>query len=489
MGGFETAPPKGRQLHSGAGCRGEAMTYDLPGDCSRALLARGMPHLRDGLRYGAESAKSAAKGYAPPAQFIVGRAEGDYVWDLDGNRYIDFQNGWASNPLGNCHPEIIEAVHEAHLRYGFQWEHPLRIPLAEKLAELMPARALPRFSFEVSGTEAAESAVHLALCHTRRRYIITFTGCFHGEGLGTKMVSAYGSENNLYMEAWAGGVLKAPFPHSEHIPAGMSEEQYVEYCLWYIDTHLPEYVVPEENIAAVMIEPGLAEGGNWIPTPAFMQGIRRICDSHGWLMIADEVLTGLGRTGRMWSVEHYDVVPDILVAGKNLSGGIEACAGVAARDVILGDNPRASAGSTFAGTPAGCAAALKTLEIYERDNIVASAGRLGRLAAERMADWESRYAVVGQVRALGLLIGVAFNAPEGEEDEHVGRSVRDEMLKRGVWAICENERQVRVYPALNMDGEVLLRGLDIMEEAIEAVERKGVTVGDYPPLPSGNVGF
>lgn len=448
-----------------------------------------MPHLRDGLRYGAASAAAAARGYAPPAQFIVGRAAGDYVWDLDDNRYIDFQNGWASNPLGNCHPEIIEAVHQAHRRYGFQWEHPLRIPLAEQLAALMPAQALPRFTFEVSGTEAVESAVHLALCHTRRRYIISFTSSFHGEALGTKMASAYGSDNNLYMEAWAGGVLKAPFPYSEHIPAGMSVQQYTEYCLWYLDTHIPEYVVPAENIAAVLIEPGLAEGGNWIPSRAFMTGIRSLCDKHGWLMIADEVLTGLGRTGKLWSVQHYGVVPDILVAGKNLSGGVEPCAGVAARDAILGDNPRASAGSTFAGTPAGCAAALKTLEIYERDNVVAHAEHLGQVAARRMADWQCRYAIVGQVRALGLLIGVSFNAPEGEEDEHVGRSVRDEMLQRGVWAICENERQVRIYPALNMDEAVLLRGLDAMEEAMDFVERHGVTVGDYPAMPSGNVGF
>ena len=465
------------------------MTYELPGKRSRALLAKGLPHLRDGLWYPSASAKAAAKGYAPPAQFIVGRAAGDYVWDLDGNRYIDFQCGWASNPLGNCHPEIIEAVHEAHCRYGFQWEHPLRIPLAEKLAALMPARALPRFSFEVSGTEAVESAVHLALCHTRRRYIISFTSSFHGEALGTKMVSAYGSDNNLYMEAWAGGVLKAPFPYSEQIPAGMTEEQYAEYCLWYLDTHIPEYVVPAENIAGVLIEPGLAEGGNWIPSRDFVAGLRALCDKRDWLLIADEVLTGLGRTGRMWSVEHYGVVPDLLVAGKNLSGGIEACAGVAARDEILGDNRRASGGSTFAGTPAGCAAALKTLEIYERDDIVASAERLGRIAAVRMAGWESRYALVAQVRALGLLMGVSFNAPEGADDEHVGRSVRDEMLKRGVWAICEFERQVRLYPPLNMDEEVLLRGLDAMEEAIDAVERQGVTVGDYPPMPSGNVGF
>ena len=464
--------------------------YDLPGSRSQALLARGLPHLRDGKRYEAASRDSAAKGYAPPAQFLVDRAEGDYVWDLDGNRYIDFQNGWATNPLGNCHPEIIEAVHQAQRRYGYHWEHPLRIPLAERLAALMPGQALPRFSFEVSGTEAAEAAVHLALCHTQRRYVVTFTSSFHGESLGAKMISGYGSEHNLYMEGWVGGVLKAPYPYSEGVPANMSEAQYVDYCLWYLDTHIPEYLVPPENIAAILIEPGLAEGGNWIPTLAFMQGVRRLCDKHGWLMIADEVLTGLGRTGKLWSVQHYDVVPDILVAGKNLSGGIEPCAGVAAKDDILGDNPRASSGSTFAGTPAGCAAALKTLEIYERDNIVASAAHLGEVAAKRMADWEARYPIVGQVRTLGLLMGVSFKAQDGQEDDaHVARSVRDEMLKRGVWAICEFERQVRLYPALNMDEAVLRRGLDLMEEAIDQVQRHGVTVGDHPPLPSGVVGF
>ncbi len=465
------------------------MTLELPGPRSRALLDRGLPHLRGGLTYRSASEKATAKGHAPPAQFIVGRAEGDYVWDLDGNRFIDFQNGWASNPLGNCHPEVIEAVHEALKRYGFQWEHPLRIPLAEKLAALMPEQALPRFSFEVSGTEAVESAIHLALCHKQRRYIISFSSCFHGEALGTKMVSAYGSDNNLYMEAWAGGAIKAPFPYSEDIPANMTQSQYDEYCLWHIDTHIPEYVVPADNIAAILVEPGLAEGGNWIPSAQFMMGLRRICDERDWLLIADEVLTGLGRTGRMWSVEHYDLVPDILVAGKNLSGGIEACAGVASRDEILGDTPRASGGSTFAGTPAGCAAALKTLEIYERDQIVAHAQGLAEAAARHMAEWPARFATIGEVRALGLLIGVSFKAPEGGDNAHVARSVRDEMLKRGVWAICDNEPQVRLYPALNMAPEVLLRGLDRMAEAIDQVERQGPTVGDYPPLPSGNVGF
>jgi 4-aminobutyrate aminotransferase-like enzyme len=466
------------------------VSYELPGKESRRLLGQGLPHLRDGILYSEGSVKSADKGFAAPAQMIVGRAEGDFVWDVDGNKFIDFQNGWATNPLGNCHPEIIEAVHQAHKQYGFQWEHALRIPLAEKLAQIMPGNALPRFSFEVSGTEAAESAIHMALCHTQRRYIISFTSCFHGEGLGTKMVGAYDSHKNLYMEAWAGGVLKAPYPYSEEIPAGMSQEQYDEYCLWYLRKHIPEYIVPPENIAAIIIEPGLAEGGNWIPSVDFVQGVRKICDEFDWLMIADEVLTGLGRTGKMWSVEHYDVVPDILVAGKNLSGGVEPCAGVAARDEILGNNPRASGGSTFAGTPAGCAAALKTLEIYERDNIIDNAAALAQVAQQRMQDWADKYEIVAEVRCLGLLMGVSFRATdESIESYYVGRSVRDEMLRRGVWAICEHEAQVRMYPALNMDEAILLEGLDRMEESIDAIERGGITVGDYPAMPSGNVGF
>ena len=466
------------------------MSYKLPGSKTTQLLQTGKKFFRHGLRYSSVAAKAEASGFIPPAQIIVDRAEGDFIWDLDGHRYIDFQNGWATNPLGNCHPEIIEAVHAAHQRYGFHWEHPLRFELAEMLAEIMPQQALPRFSFEVSGTEAAESAVHLALCYTQRRNIISFTSCFHGDSLGTKILSGYDSDNSLYMEAWAGGVIKAPYPYSENIPAGMTQQQYIDYCLWYLQVHIPTYIAPAENIAAILIEPGLAEGGNWIPSIDFIQGIRQICDENDWLMIADEVLTGLGRTGAMWSVEHYDVIPDILVVGKNLSGGIEPCAGVAAKDEILGDNPRALAGSTFAGTPAGCAAGIKTLEIYKRDNIIGLAKHLGYIAKRRMSDWAEKYSIVAEVRTLGLLIGVSFRSPEEDgNDIFVARAVRNAMLMNGVWAINGVEPTVRLYPALNMDEQVLLEGLDIMEAAIQEVDKSGGSVGDYPAIPSGNFGF
>ena len=362
------------------------MADSFPGPKTRAALERGIPLFKNGLRFDAELERAGQRGFRPVRQIVIDKAEGDFVWDLDGNRYIDFQNGWATNPLGNCHPEILEAVDAANRRYGFHYDHPLRYDLAEMLADIMPGKALPRTNYEVSGTEAAEAAVHLALTHTKRRYIITFSSSYHGMGLGTKVLSGLDGSYGTYLEGWGGGVIKAPYPHSERIPAGMSEEQYTEYCLWYLDNHIPASIAARDNIAGILVEPGLAEGGNWIPSTRFLSGIRDICDKNDWLMISDEVLTGLGRTGRMWGIEHYDVVPDILVYGKNLSGGIAPLCGISARDDIMGDNTQFASGSTFAGMPAGCAAAIRTLQIFERDHIVAHAKRLGNIAAASCAN-------------------------------------------------------------------------------------------------------
>jgi len=269
----------------------------------------------------------------------------------------------------------------------------------------------------------------------------------------------------------------------------MDEAQYVDYSLWYLDKHIPDHVAPADSIAGIIIEPGLAEGGNWLPARKFISGIRDICDKHNWLMIADEVLTGMGRTGKMWAIEHYDVIPDILIVGKNLSGGIEPCAGIAAKDDILGNAEHFSAGSTFAGTPAGCAAGLKTLELYERYNLVEKARKLGELAKDIMSGWE-KYDIVRQVRANGLLMGVGFKSPlENEKDWGYARAVRGRMLQDGVWAISAREDTIRMYPALNMSEKNLREGLQVMESAIDHVSRHGQVEGDGPAYPSGVAGF
>jgi 4-aminobutyrate aminotransferase-like enzyme len=467
------------------------MTDDFPGEKTRAMLERGIPLFRNGLKFHAEMQKAGRRGFRSARQIVIDKAEGDFIWDLDGKRYIDFQNGWATNPVGNAHPEVIEAVHQAHKRYGFHYDHPLRYELAEKLLAIMPDKSLSRFNYEVSGTEAAEAAVHLALTHTKRRYVITFSSSYHGNSIGAKLLSGIESVRHNYLEAWSGGVIMAPYPYSDVMPAGMQQDQYVEYCLWYLDNHIPDSMVARDNIAAILVEPGLAEGGNWIPPSNFLQGIRKICDKNDWLMVSDEVLTGMGRTGKMWGIEHYDVVPDILVVGKNLSGGIEPCAGIAARDDILGDNDEFSSGSTFAGTPAGCAAGIKTLELYERYKLVENAAHLGRVASEVMGSWEE-YEIVRQVRANGLLIGVSFCEPQPDNEKKdwwVARAVRDQMLKRGVWAISDREDTIRMYPALNMDESVLREGLELMHQSIRHVLENGHDVGDSPGWPTGVAGF
>ncbi|MEM7504609.1 MAG: aminotransferase class III-fold pyridoxal phosphate-dependent enzyme, partial [Pseudomonadota bacterium] len=298
--------------------------------------------------------------------------------------------------------------------------------------------------------------------------------------------------HSTFLEAWGGGVIRSPYPYSDQLPAGLTEERYVEYCLWYLDNHIPATTAARDNIAAVLIEPGLAEGGNWIPATSFLRGVRDVCDRNGWLMVVDEVLTGVGRTGRMWGIEHYDIVPDVLVYGKNLSGGVAPLCGISARDEIMADSPDFLSGSTFAGSPAGCAAAIKTLQILHRDRIVDKAARLGDIASETMEKWR-KYSCVRQIRNNGLLLGVAFRKPsdsdERERDWWTARAVRGQMLENGVWAISDHEDTIRLYPALNMHESVLREGLEIMEAAIRHVDRHGHDEGDSSAYPTGVAGF
>ena len=176
-------------------------SFAFPGPKTRATLERGIPLFRNGMRFREEMKKANRRGLRSGNQIVLDKAQGDFVWDMDGKRYIDFQNGWATNPVGNAHPEVIEAVDAAHRRYGFHYDHPLRYDLAEMLAEISPGKALPRFNFEVSGTEAAEAAVYLALTKTKRRYIITFCSAFHGVSIGGKLLSGYDSRDGRYLEA------------------------------------------------------------------------------------------------------------------------------------------------------------------------------------------------------------------------------------------------------------------------------------------------
>ncbi len=460
------------------------MIYELPGPKSEAVLKKGIYVTRGGGSYIREVEDAKRAGYTKlPPQFINGRAEGPWIYDLDGNRYVDFHAGWASNPFGNANPEIIEAVTSAMKRWGFSYEHPLQYELAERLASVSPKRKLVRANFEVSGTEAAEAAVSTALVYKQRPLIIAFEDAFHGDSIGARMLSALTSERSKYFESWRGGVIHVPYPHTYDVPAGMSPEQYADYVIWYIEEFITEKVASPDMIAGILFEPCMAEGGNWIPPDNFIAGIKRLKEKFGWLLIADEVLVGLGRTGKMWAVEHWDLVPDILVVGKNLSGGIEPIAAILGSDEVMGEND-AHSGSTYAGSPAGCAAALKTLELYERENIVERTKIVGERVMARLREWPEKFEIVGQVRGLGLLLGASIvDRDTRKPSKELALQVYYEALRHGAWIINDNEGNVRLYPALNIDEKVLDDGLSAVEEALSDVE-KNYRLNKYPAYPT-----
>jgi len=404
--------------------------------------------------------------------FVVDRAEGDYLYDVDGNAIIDFSSGWASNNVGNVHPEVLDAVINALKKYGFVYNHVLAFELAEKLVEITPPE-LTRVRFEVSGTEAAEAAVSFALTYTKRPLIISFMGQYHGDSIGARMIGALDGERKRYFEAYMGGVLFAPYPVSYGNPMllKMTPEEYADYVLWFIEDQLLEHIATPDRIAGILFEPMMAEGGNYIPPKRFIEGLRKMADKYGWVLLCDEVLTGFGRTGKFWAIEHYNVPVDLIVTAKGLTGGLIPIGAIIGSEKMMAETV-AFSGSTFAGCPAGCAAALKTIEIIYRDNLLERTTKLGEEALKIMKEWVDKYEIVGDARGVGFLLGFTLVKDKDKQltDVELARKVYVEASKMGVRAIWDDEPHVRIYPPLNIREEALFKGLEIIEKAIKKVQ-------------------
>lgn len=418
--------------------------------------------------YPGGGAPDAWKKWETYATFITDKAYLSILYDVDGNEYIDFTSGWASNNVGNAHPEVVKAVIEALNRYGFVYNHTYAIKLAEKLVEITPEN-LTRVSFEVSGTEAAEAGVSYALTHTKRPIIISFIGQFHGDSIGARNLGSESAERRTYFESMQGGVIFLPYPRNYRLPRGMTTEEFSDYIIWYLEEQILEYIVEPSRVAGILMEPMLAEGGNNIPPKSFWRKIREIADKYGWLIINDEVLTGFGRTGKMWGIEHYDIKVDLLITAKGLTGGLIPIGAVVGSEEIMGVT-KAYSGSTFAGSPAGCAAALKTIEIIYRDNLLERTAKLGEEALKIMREWVDKYDFIADARGIGFLLGFEVDTRKGlKEDEEIARKIFVEATRYGVRAVWDCEPTVRIYPPLNIEEELLFTGLDGMEKAIKKV--------------------
>jgi 4-aminobutyrate aminotransferase len=397
----------------------------------------------------------------------ITHGEGCYVYDTDGNRYLDFTSGIGVTNTGHCHPRVVSAAREQigkviHAQVNNYYHLPL-IELTDALLEVVPDPSFDCFFFTNSGAEAVESAIKLARHASGKSNIITFQGGFHGRTAGTM---ATDTGNHIYRAGYQplpSGVFIAPYAYPFHY--GWGAEQTSQWCLAELRHMLHSQTAPFET-AAMLVEPVLGEGGYVPPPKSFLQGLRQICSEFDILLILDEVQSGFGRTGKFFAVEHYDLVPDIIVMAKGLASGFPL-SGITSRRELMEKWIPGSHGGTYGGNAVGCAAAKATIEVL-KDGVVENARRMGEILMDELEDIQSRYPVIAEVRGLGLMIGVEFAQSDGSPGTEISKAIKDICLREGLLImLCGTYSQVvRWIPPLVVDEEQLRTALGIFERAV-----------------------
>lgn len=437
------------------------VTDTLPGPEAEKIIERRM------------SAVPSAISCVYPA--VIARGEGAMIEDVDGNRFLDWVGGVGVLNIGYSQPEVVAAVQEQAGKYFHGMfnivTHEGYVALAEKIASIAPVRGEKKKAyFANSGAEADENAVKLAKAFTGRNNIIVFSGAFHGRTLLTMAMTAK-KAYAVGMGPFPDGVYRAKFPYYYRNPDGLPQEKACEYYLSTI-YDVFEQCAPADSIAAVVVEPLQGEGG-FIPAPVeWIKAVRRICDENGILLIADEVQSGFCRTGRMFASEYWQeagVQPDILTAAKSIAAGVPLSA-IAARDEIMEAPAKGTIGGTFCGNPLACAAALKTIEIMERDDLAGRSREIGEKVMTCYNNWKEKYECVGDARGLGAMIGLELVKDKASKEPAPGltAAVVQACAQNGLLIESAGTygNVIRFLAPLVITDEQLECGLEILEKAI-----------------------
>jgi 4-aminobutyrate aminotransferase len=413
--------------------------------------------------------------YTRSYPLVAKKGHGSIIEDVDGNEFLDFSSGIAVCSTGHCHPEVVAAIQKqaAELIHmsGTDFYYENMVTLGERLAKTAPMSGPVRVYYGNSGTEAIEAAMKLARYHTKRQGIIAFYGAFHGRTMGALSLTASKVQQRRRFFPVVPGVVHAPFPYSYRRPEGMNEAQFIKECVAFIEDKIFKTIMPPEECAAIFIEPVQGEGG-YVPVPTeYMQELRRICDKHGILLVADEVQSGAGRTGKMWAIEHTGVEPDIITMAKGIASGMPL--GVTMSRAEIMDWVPGSHASTFGGNPICIEAALATLNVLEREAI-ANAETVGNHILRRISKWTEKHPMVGDVRGRGLMIGVEI--VKDQKTRATAHDERDRIVdlafERGALYLGAGENSIRIAPPLILTAEQADMGLDILEECISIVEKE-----------------
>jgi 4-aminobutyrate aminotransferase len=398
---------------------------------------------------------------------VVERGEGVYLYDGEGKAYLDFTCGIGVTNTGHCHPKVVRAVQEqaARLLHGqvnIVHHEPL-LELVEELGGIVP-NSLDGFFFSNSGAEAVEGALKLARAATGRPNVIVFQGSFHGRTVGTMSLTTSKTIYRAGYQPLMPGVFVAPFPYAYRY--GWDPDLTRDWCLKELEYLLQTQTAPQET-AALLVEPVLGEGGYVVPPDGFLQGLRAICDEHGILLILDEIQSGFGRTGKWFALEHFAVEPDILVIAKGLASGLPLSGVIARRELMEKWNP-GSHGGTYGGNAVACAAAVATIRAIRDEGMLENAATRGAQLMAGLGQLREENERIGDVRGLGLMIGVEFTAADGSPDKPTAKAVvhhcLDEkllLLTCGPW-----DNTVRFIPPLMIGREEIGKGLEIFGRAL-----------------------
>jgi 4-aminobutyrate aminotransferase len=429
-----------------------------PGPKARAVIAR--------------DSEWASTCYIKEYPLVIARGRGAMVEDVDGNRYLDFMAGIAVSSTGYGHPAVVAAVQQAAERFlhicatDFYYES--LAALCERLAKLAPGPSKKRVFLSNSGTEAVEGAIKLARHATGRQALIAFKGAFHGRTMGALSLTNSKTRQRAGFGPFLPDVHHVAYGYCYRCEFGKTFPDCRLFCVDHLERDLFARRLDPKDVAAIFVEPVLGEGGYVVPPPGWLQAVRDLCDRHGILLVADEVQCGIGRTGRMFACEHAGIEPDILLSAKGLGSGMPIGAIIAKESITTWG--RGAHGSTFGGNPVCCAAALATLEVVERE-LCANAARMGErilAGARALAD---RFPVVGEVRGLGLMVGIEFvrDRTSREPYPEVVERLVPAAFERGLLLLGAGPSSLRLAPPLVVDDYDVETGLGILADVLGAV--------------------
>ena len=403
---------------------------------------------------------------------VVDRAQGCTITDVDGNRFLDFAAGIAVCSTGHCHPRVVKAIQDqaAHLIHvSADFYYPPYVEMATRLTEIAPGSDDWQVFLTNSGTEAVEGALKLARYATGRHRFIAFLGAFHGRSMGAITLTASKPQYHRGFGPLLGGVTHLPYAKCLHCHYNLDYPDCDLACIDYIEDEIFKRIAPPEDVAAIIVEPVQGEGGYVVPPTEWLVGLRALCDRHGILLIADEIQSGMGRTGKMFAVDHFvgpegPVVPDIITVAKGIASGMPLGAFIAKTDRMTWD--KGAHGTTFGGNPVACAAGLETIALLE-EGLIENAARMGEYLVERLNSLQEENPPLIDVRGLGLMIGMEFQT--GEQAKAVVKG----CFEKGLVVLGCGDKAVRLSPPLIIGEEEADTALEILEAAIGEVEYAG----------------